>query len=150
MVETKGNMRVVILTPYKRLLDLSGVTELYLPIENGIIGVLPGHAPMVSAVGTGVVVYTQNNVSGFFKVAGGVAEITGASVTLLVDVGEDASQIDVKRAKSSLERAENRLIAKASEHIDIKRAEASKLRAIARLEAAELHMGKNSQDRKSL
>ena len=114
MIETKGNMRVVILTPYKRLLDLSGVTELYLPIENGIIGVLPGHAPMVSAVGTGVVVYSQNNVSGFFKVAGGVAEITGASATLLVDVGEDAAQIDVERAKSSLERALNRLAAKAA------------------------------------
>jgi F-type H+-transporting ATPase subunit epsilon len=150
MVETKGNMRVVILTPYKRLLDLSGVTELYLPIDSGVIGVLPGHAPMVAAVGTGVVVYTQNDNSGFFKVAGGVAEITGGSVTLLVDVGEDAAQIDVERAKNSLERAQNRLVAKASEHIDVKRADAARLRALARIEASELHMGKNSQDKKSV
>ena len=150
MVETKGNMRVVILTPYKRLLDLSGVTELYLPIESGVIGVLPGHAPMVAAVGTGVVVYTQNDSSGFFKVAGGVAEITGGSVTLLVDVGEDAAQIDVDRAKSSLERAQGRLDANTSEHIDVKRAEAARLRALARIEASELHMGKNSQDKKSV
>lgn len=150
MVETKGNMRVVILTPYKRLLDLSGVTELYLPIESGVIGVLPGHAPMVTAIGTGVVAYSQNDISGFFKVAGGVAEITGGSVTLLVDVGEDAAQIDVARAKSSLERAQSRLVAKASENIDIKRAEAARLRALARIEASELYMGKNSQDKKSM
>lgn len=148
MVETKGNMRVVILTPYKRLLDLSGVTELYLPIDSGVIGVLPGHAPMVAAVGTGVVVYTQYDNSGFFKVAGGVAEITGGSVTLLVDVGEDAAQIDVERAKNSLERAQNRLVAKASEHIDIERAEAARLRALARIEASELHQNKNSHDKK--
>jgi len=150
MVEAKGNMRVVILTPYKRLLDLSGVTELYLPIEHGNIGVLPGHAPMVSALGTGVVTYAQNNIFGFFKVAGGVAEITGASVSLLVDVGEDASQIDLERAKKSLERAERRLAEKASEHINIKRAEESRLRALARIEATELHMGKISQDKKSV
>lgn len=67
MLESKANMRVVILTPYKRLLDISGVTELYFPIENGVIGVLPGHAPMVTALGTGVVLYTQNDVSGFLK-----------------------------------------------------------------------------------
>ncbi len=148
MVETKANMRVVILTPNKRLLDLSGVTELYLPIDSGVIGVLPGHAPMVAAIGTGVVVYTQNEFSGFYKVAGGVAEITGGLVTLLVDVGEDAAQIDFERAKKSLERAQNRLVAKASDHIDVKRAEAARLRAQARIEAYDLHIG-NSQDKKS-
>lgn len=145
MVEAKGNMRVVILTPYKRLLDLSGVTEIYFPIDHGTIGVLPGHAPMVSAVGTGVVVYTQNEVAGFYKVSGGVAEISGSSVTLLVDVGEDASTIDLDRAKNALERAQNRLAAKASDSIDMKRAEAARARALARIEAVELHSGKSLQ-----
>ncbi|WGL61435.1 ATP synthase F1 subunit epsilon [Pigmentibacter sp. JX0631] len=148
MVEAKGNMRVVILTPYKRLLDLSGVTEIYFPIDHGTIGVLPGHAPMVSAVGTGVVVYTQNEVAGFYKVSGGVAEISGSSVTLLVDVGEDASTIDLSRAKSALERAQNRLAAKASDLIDMKRAEAARARALARIEAVELHAGKSSTQTK--
>lgn len=147
MVEAKGNMRVVILTPYKRLLDLSGVSEIYFPIDHGTIGVLPGHAPMVSAVGTGVVIYTQNEVSGFYKISGGVAEISESSVTLLVDVGEDAAVIDVARAKSALERAQNRLVAKAAEHIDVKRAEAARLRALARIEAAELYSGKNSSSK---
>jgi F-type H+-transporting ATPase subunit epsilon len=150
MVEIKANMRVVILTPYKRLLDLSGVTELYLPIDSGVIGVLPGHAPMVAAIGTGVVTYTQHDNSGFFKVAGGVAEITGGSVTLLVDVGEEAAQIDLERAKKSFDRAQNRLLGKALENIDVKRAEAARLRAIARIEAYEMYMSKNSQEKKSM
>lgn len=150
MVESKANMRVVILTPYKRLLDISGVTELYFPIENGVIGVLPGHATMVTALGTGIVLYTQNDVSGFFKIAGGVAEITGGSVTLLVDVGEDAAHIDIDRAKKSLERAESRLSSKDSGNIDIKRAEAARLRAIARIEASELQKSKTTEGKKSL
>ncbi len=147
MVESKGNMRVVILTPYKRLLDLSDVSEIYFPIDHGTVGVLPGHAPMVSAVGTGVVIYTQNEVSGFYKVSGGVAEISGASVTLLVDVGEDAATIDIERAKNALERAQNRLSAKATEHIDMKRAEAARSRALARIEASELYIRKHGQNK---
>ena len=149
MIETKGNIRVVILTPYKRLLDLSGVTELFLPTESGVIEVLPGHAPMVAGVGIGVVAYSHNELIGFFKVAGGVADITNSLVNLLVDVGEDAAQIDIERAKKSLERAQNRLLIKTSKNIDIKRAEASYARALARTEASELHLGKNPYNEKS-
>lgn len=149
MAESKDNMRVVILTPYKRLLDLSDVSEIYFPIDHGTVGVLPGHAPMVTAVGTGVVIYTQNEVSGFYKVSGGVAEISGASVTLLVDVGEDAATIDIERAKNALERAQNRLTAKATEHIDMKRAEAARSRALARIEASELYTRKSGQNKNS-
>jgi F-type H+-transporting ATPase subunit epsilon len=151
MVETKGNMRVVILTPYKRLLDLSHVTELYFPTEYGSIGVLPTHAPLVTIVGIGLVLYTQNNVSGFFKVAGGVCEITGSSVTLLVDVGEDGAQIDIDRARRSLERARTRLAIKDGDNIHVKRAEISQAKALARLEASELYKkNRNSQENKSV
>jgi F-type H+-transporting ATPase subunit epsilon len=146
MAESKGHMRVVILTPYKRLFDLSGVTELYFPIENGVIGVLPGHAPMVTAVGTGILIYTQNDVSGFFEVSGGVAEVTGGSVTLLVDVAEDASQIDLERAKKALERSESRLNTKTSDSdLDTKRAEFARLKALSRIQASELYKNKQSQ-----
>ncbi|KAB8030880.1 ATP synthase F1 subunit epsilon [Fluviispira multicolorata] len=150
MIEAKDKMRVVLLTPSKRLLDLSGVSELYFPSEHGAVGVLPGHAPMVTAVGTGVVLYSQNDVSGFFKVAGGVAEITCSSVTLLVDVGEEATTIDLDRAKRALERAEGRLAAKELGNVDVKRAETSLARAQARIEAVELHANKNSKEKKSV
>ncbi|WP_186646385.1 ATP synthase F1 subunit epsilon [Fluviispira vulneris] len=150
MIDAKDKMRVVILTPSKRLLDLSGVSELYFPSEHGALGVLPGHAPMVTAVGTGVVLYSQNDVSGFFKVAGGVAEITGTSVNLLVDVGEEAATIDLDRAKRSLERAEGRLAAKELGNVDVKRAEGSRARALARIEAVNLHTNKHANDKKSV
>jgi F-type H+-transporting ATPase subunit epsilon len=139
------NIHFVILTPNKKLLDEKDVTEVYFPVDTGSIGVMPGHAPMVTAVGTGVVLYTQENVSGFLKVTGGVAEISGNAVTLLVDVGEEASHIDLERAKRSLERAEARLAAKDLGNVDVKRAQISKEKALARIQAAELYQAKVSK-----
>lgn len=136
------SIHLVILTPNKKLLDEKGVTEVYFPAEYGNLGVLPGHAPMITAVGTGVVLYSQSNISGFLKVTGGVAEISGHAVTLLVDVGEEASHIDLERAKRSLERAEARLVAKDLGNVDVKRAQSAKSRAQARIEAAELYQSR--------
>jgi F-type H+-transporting ATPase subunit epsilon len=132
------SIHFVILTPSKKVLDEKEVAEVYFPTTHGVVGIMPGHAPMITAVGTGVVLYSQKNVSGFVKVAGGLAEVYGDTVILLTDIGEEASNIDVERAKRSLERAEARLAAKDLGNVDVKRAQAAKARAQARIHAAEL------------
>src|SRR3989338_3872083 len=99
-------MQVRILTPQKKLLDEPNAAELYFPGEAGIIGVLEEHAPLVTSVGIGVVICTVGNISHYIKVAGGIAEITNTTAVLLVDVGEEASEIDMERAKHSLEKAQ--------------------------------------------
>jgi F-type H+-transporting ATPase subunit epsilon len=132
------HMRVVVLTPNKRLLDVSGVSELYFPTDSGTIGVLPGHAPLITVVGTGSLIYTQENVSGIFSIAGGVADVSGYLVTLMVDIAEEASQIDLERAQRALERAQARLAAKELSNIDVKRAEAALQRAEARIASAQM------------
>ena len=139
------SIHFVILTPNKKLLDEKDVTEIYFPASYGVIGVLPGHAPMVTEIGTGVAIYTRKNVSGYLKVTGGVAEISGECVTLLVDIGEDAANIELERARRSLERAEARLASKDLGNVDVKRAQQAKERAQARIEAAELQMGRVSK-----
>lgn len=146
------SIHLVILTPTQKLFDDHGVTEVYFPSEFGNLGILPGHAPLVTAVGTGAVLFSQKQVAGFYKVTGGVAEISGDSVTLMVDIGEEASNIDLDRAKRSLERAEGRLAAKDLGYVDVKRAQAAKDRALARIHTADLfknrvskHIDKNDQ-----
>lgn len=143
----ENGIHFVILTPSKKQLDEKNVTEVYFPTEHGTVGVLPGHAPMVTAVGTGAVLYSQLNVSGFYKVNGGVAEVTGSTVTLMVDTAEEACDIDVERAQRALERAEGRLAAKDLGNIDAKRAEAAKARALARIETAELYQNRASRQK---
>ena len=139
------SIHFIILTPTKKLLDEKDVSDVYFPADYGIVGILPGHAPMVTAVGTGVVLYSQKNVSGFYKVTGGVAEICNNCVTLLVDVGEEASNIDLDRAKRALERSEGRLAAKDLGNVDVKRAQSAKARATARIQAAELYQNRVSK-----
>lgn len=141
MDDNRG-IHFIVLSPNKKILDEKGVTEVYFPAEYGVLGVLPGHAPMITAVGTGVVLYSQDNIAGLLKVAGGVADVSGDTVTLMVDVGEEASFIDVDRAQRALDRAESRLAAKDLGHIDVRRAQHSKARAMARLEASRLHQQK--------
>jgi F-type H+-transporting ATPase subunit epsilon len=141
-----SSIHFLILTPNRTLIDEKDVEEVYFPTEHGSVGILPDHAPMVTTVGTGVVVYSQKNVSGFLKVAGGIAEVLDNTVTLLVDTGEEASNIDVNRAKRALERAEGRLAAKDLGNIDVKRAQAAKKRAQARIQTAELYQTKTPKN----
>ena len=141
------DIHLIILTPNKKLIDELHVAEVFFPTETGRVGVLPDHAAMVTAVGTGVVSYLQKkNVSGFLKVAGGVAEVCDNILTLLVDTGEVASNIDVDRAKRALERAEGRLAAKDLGNVDVKRAQSSRERALARLQTAELYQTRVSKN----
>ena len=132
-------LRLVIQTPYKQLVDLSDVEKVLFPSTEGFLTLLPGHAPLVAAVSTGVLIYTQSSVSGFVKVAGGVVDVSTQSCIFLVDVAEEAAQIDLERAKRALERAESRLAAKELGNIDMARAQAARDRAKARIEAALLH-----------
>jgi len=140
----ENTLHVTISTPSKCLLDVSDVLEIYFPGAYGILGVFPAHAPLITTIGTGIVVYNQHDVAGIFKVTGGIAEIADNSVTLLVDIAEEATSIDIERAKRSLERAESRLLAKSLDNVDVKRAETAKARALARMEAVNTLQNKQS------
>lgn len=132
-------LKVVVLTPSRKLAEES-CTSLQLPTPDGEIGILPQHAPLVTKIGSGVLHYDKSDRTTFFAVSGGVAEIRDNVVTVLVDLAEEASTIDVARAQRSLERARARLTtaaaAVATSETDMSRAMAAEARAAARLEAA--------------
>jgi F-type H+-transporting ATPase subunit epsilon len=106
-------------------------------LGGGDIAFLAGHAAFVGALGTGVITIRPSSGAADEKVAchGGFVEVSGAgehtTVTILSDVAELASQIDVQRARAAKERAETAL---RQEH-DAD-AEAALRRANVRLETA--------------
>jgi F-type H+-transporting ATPase subunit epsilon len=81
-------------------------------LGGGDIAFLPGHAPFVGALGTGVITIRPSSGGADKKVAchGGFVEVSGGgehtTVTILSDVAELADQIDVQRAREAKERAE--------------------------------------------
>jgi F-type H+-transporting ATPase subunit epsilon len=80
-----------------------------LPGAAGEMGILPHHAPVLTTLKYGVIKVRHNNKEELFAVAGGVAEIQPAIVTVLADAAENIEEIDVVRAKAARKRAEDAL-----------------------------------------
>jgi F-type H+-transporting ATPase subunit epsilon len=125
-------LRLEVATP-TRLVVSGEVDEVVVPGSEGSFGVLPGHAPLLSLVGTGEVMYRSGRDEHYLAVSGGFAEVGPTHVTILAESAERPEEIDVARARVAGERAEQRLRAAATEETDVDRALASFARARARL-----------------
>lgn len=121
-------------TPEK-LVVREQVTEAQIPAANGFIGVLPGHAPLLSELGIGELSYMVGNEKHTMAIAGGVLEVLPELVRVLTTSAERASEIDVNRAKEAMRRANERL-ASPKESMDVARALNALQRAQARLDVA--------------
>jgi F-type H+-transporting ATPase subunit epsilon len=63
-----------VVTPTRLLVDAE-VEEVQLPTIDGLIGVMPGHRPLIAAIGRGTLSYRQGPDGESFSVEGGTAEI---------------------------------------------------------------------------
>lgn len=101
-------------------------------IGGGELAFLTGHAPFVGALDVGLVrVHSEDGAEETIAVHGGFVEVSHDRVTVLSDVAEVASQIDVERARAAQERAEAEL--RSGHNVE---AEAALRRARARLAAS--------------
>ncbi|MFA6807439.1 MAG: F0F1 ATP synthase subunit epsilon [Eubacteriales bacterium] len=105
------------------------------PGEEGELGVLPNHAPLIAGLNIGVIRYKVNNTEKMIAICGGFMEVADNKVSVLAESAECAESIDVTRAESAKDRAEKRLKEKSAE-IDLKRAELALRRAVTRLKAS--------------
>jgi F-type H+-transporting ATPase subunit epsilon len=119
----------------ERLLVQEQVTMAQIPCANGFIGVLPGHAPLLSELGIGELDYLVDGRHHNIVVAGGVVEVLPEHVRVLTLSAERADEIDTKRADAAMKRAMERL-ASPKEQLDVARALNAYQRAQARLNAA--------------
>jgi len=127
-----NKIHLEIITPEKLALR-EEVDEVVLPGLTGELGVLPDHEPLITQLKTGILTYRQGGSQKKLHVSGGFAEVLGDKVSVLSDVAEKSDEINVERAKASLDRAEKRLLG-SGENIDIERAELKKERAKTRLQ----------------
>ena len=97
-------LRLVLVTPETTLLDVP-VQSLKFPLFDGQIGVLPGRAPLVGRLGSGLLEYRSNSETGSYFISGGFTQIKGSVVTILTDSAIATSRIDVSTAESELEAA---------------------------------------------
>jgi len=136
--ETTDRIHVELVTP-DRLMLREDVLDVSLPGREGYLGILPGHAPLLTELKPGQLSYTQGTLTHYLFVSGGFAEVQPHRVTVLVESSERPEEIDVERARRAQERAEERLrkAGAGDAEIDDLRAQAALQRAMARLEVAE-------------
>lgn len=127
-------MHLTVVTPERKLIDQE-VEEVLLPGSEGYFGVLPGHAPMLSALKVGEISYRHGGRTRLLSVAWGFAEVLPERVRVLADVAERAEDIDAERAARAGERAENRL-RQGGGSVDWDRARASLEKAMVRIRIA--------------
>jgi F-type H+-transporting ATPase subunit epsilon len=77
-----------------------------LPGTEGIMGILPNHAPLLTALSFGEVMVRKQGDEEFFAIGGGFAEIRPSQVIVLADSAEQAEEIDLDRAQKARQEAE--------------------------------------------
>ena len=128
-------IRLDIVTP-DRLVAHDAVTAVTIRGKNGYLGILPGHAPLLTELAPGELEYTSGGAQHILAVNWGFAEVLGDRVIVLAQSAERAEEIDVERAEKAKDRAEERLKRFNDPEVDMERARKSLSRAMARLEAA--------------
>jgi F-type H+-transporting ATPase subunit epsilon len=128
------SFQLEIVTPEK-LVVKDRAEEMQIPGKNGYMGILPGHAPLISELSVGQISYRSGNETHYLCVAWGFAEVLPDKVTILAETAERGEDVDCGRAQKAKERAEQRLTSGDPE-VDVPRAQDALARANARLGAA--------------
>lgn len=127
-------LRLEIVSP-DRLLLSEEVDEVTIPGSEGYLGILPGHLPLLTIIGIGILSYHKGSQKFSFAISRGFAEVLPDRVIIMADSIERPEEIDLARARAAKDRAEKRLHSK--DIVDVNRAMGALLRAISRIQVAE-------------
>jgi F-type H+-transporting ATPase subunit epsilon len=135
------SIELIVVTPERQLLRET-VVEVTIPGLDGELGILPGHAPLITELGIGELHYRTTTASQpiLLAVLRGFAEVLPDRVTILAETAERAEEIDVARAEAAKARAEQRLSSHDA-NIDWDRATISLQRALIRIQVARRYKG---------
>jgi len=132
-------LELVIVTPMRQLVR-THTREVTLPGATGYLGVLPGHAPLMTELGIGELIFQGTAQTEPIAIVRGFAEVLPERVTVLAETAEMAAEIDLERAEAAKVRAEKRLAA-GDPNIDWDRVGVALQRALIRIQVARKYRG---------
>lgn len=98
-------LTVRVIAPDKTVWDASA-EEVILPSKSGQLGILSGHAPLLSALEVGVMRVRDSKDWTAIALMGGFAEVESDEVTVLVNGGEIGNKIDREEARTAFSEAQ--------------------------------------------
>ena len=129
------HLKLEIVTPAREVLRET-VDSVELPGSNGYLGILPGHAPLMTELGIGELTYRKGSELRHLTVIEGYAEVLPERVIVLAEVSERAEEIDLLRAQNAEERARKQLEKIGSLEFDWTQASLALERALIRQQVA--------------
>ena len=124
-----------VVTPERHLLT-QAVDWIEMPGKEGYLGILPGHAPLITELGIGILTYRAGETERYLTVIQGYAEVLPDRVIVLAEIAERAEEIDVARTRSALDRAKAAVARADSRDPEWDHASLALERAMVRLQAA--------------
>lgn len=128
-------LTVRVITPDKTVWDATA-EEVILPATSGLLGILTGHAPLLTAVGTGVLRVKSAGKWSAIALLGGFAEVEKNDVTILVNRAERGETVDRASAQAAKEKA-TKLLSTSTDKQERLQAQVELQRAVALLQASE-------------
>lgn len=119
--------RLSVVTPEKVIYE-EDVTSIIAPGGLGYLGIMSNHAPIITSLKPGKLTVKDGGIEIQLALSGGFLENSANKCTILADSAEFAEEIDLERARESLERARQR-VRNAAGEIDTGRAQAAYERA---------------------
>jgi F-type H+-transporting ATPase subunit epsilon len=120
----------------ERIVFSDEVDMILVPGQEGQMGILPHHAPLMTTLSAGELIARKGSEEYCMSISSGFAEVRPDRVIILADSAERAEEIDVARAEAAKKKAQEALSHPAS-RIEAAAAEAALRRAIARIEVAD-------------
>jgi len=104
------SIELEVATPERAMVS-EQVSDVQVPGQDGYLGILPRHAPLLSLLGAGALSYTVGGVRHFLAVQGGLVEVLSGQVRVLANLAERAEDIDVAKARTDLDVAQKQMYA---------------------------------------
>jgi F-type H+-transporting ATPase subunit epsilon len=129
-------LNLQIVTPERVLFEEEDVASVTITGSQGELTILPSHAPLMTELRPGPLVFRKGDDEVDVALSGGFLEVRDDKVIVLADTAERSDELDLARAEEARRRAQERLATREGE-IDIARAMAALERAQARLRVVE-------------
>ena len=127
-----NDFTVEIITPINQM-DLGPANYLRLPGLDGLFGIMKNHTTALISIGIGEIKIEKSGNTKYFATSGGILDFNNNNAQILLETVEQASDIDLERAKHSQKRAKDRM---KDSKLDRVRAEMALTKAINRLKIA--------------
>ena len=128
-------MNLEIITPRKTVVK-DEVEMVEATGSSGEFGILPGHTEFLTTLDIGEIRYMKGGQMNYLASGSGFAEVVDDKVVILINTAEFAKDIDVERAKASMERVQEILRSLSYDQAEYRMYELALLKSIARISVA--------------